>query len=94
VYQRRHPTLMPEPSRARSSVYHRVAVAHDPHSTHPMVTRHAAGVTKSMDRLQLSVAAATPPALSLVPTSVHSALVDPHWHRAMEDYEALLSNST
>jgi hypothetical protein len=56
-----------------------------------MVTRCAAEVTKSMDRLQLSVVAA-PPTLSPVLTSVCSALMDPHWCRA-EDYEALLSNN-
>jgi hypothetical protein len=58
-----------------------------------MVTRRATRVTKPMDRLQLSVAAA-PLTLSPVPTSVRSALTDPHWCHAMEEYEALLSNST
>jgi hypothetical protein len=57
-----------------------------------MVTR-AAGITKPVDRLQLSVAAA-PLTLSPIPTSVCSALVDPHWRRAMEEYKALLSNNT
>jgi hypothetical protein len=46
-----------------------------------------------LDRLQLSAVAA-PPTLSLVPTSVRSALTDPHWRHAMEEYEALLSNNT
>jgi hypothetical protein len=68
-------------------------MARDPHRTHPMVTHRAVGVTKPVDRLQLSVATA-PPTLSPVPTSVRSALADPHWRRAMEEYEALLSNST
>jgi hypothetical protein len=77
---------------AGSSVYHLIVVAHDSSNTHPMVTHHAARVTKLKDRLQLFVATA-PPTLSLVPTSVCSALADPHWHRAMEEYEALLSNS-
>jgi hypothetical protein len=58
-----------------------------------MVTRRATGVTNPMDRLQLSVVVA-PSTLSLVPTSVRSTLADPHWRRAMEEYEALLSNST
>jgi hypothetical protein len=58
-----------------------------------MVTRRAAGVTKPVDRLQLS-AATTPQTLSPVPTFVRSTLVDPHWRHAMEEYEALLSNST
>jgi hypothetical protein len=60
-------------------------MACDPHSTHPMVTRCAAGVTKPVD---------PPPTLSTVPTSVRSALADPHWRRAILEYEALLSNST
>jgi hypothetical protein len=68
-------------------------MARDPRSTHPMVTHRAAGVTKPVDRLQLSAAVA-PLTLSLVLTSVRSTLVDPHWRRAMEEYEALLSNST
>jgi hypothetical protein len=42
---------MSEPSRVGSSVYHPVVVALDPRSTHPMVTRRAAGVTKPVDRL-------------------------------------------
>jgi hypothetical protein len=79
--------------RVRPSVYHPAAVVRDPRSTHPMVTRRAAGVTKPVDRLQLS-AAATPQTLSPVPTFVRSTLVDPHWRHAMEEYEALLSNST
>jgi hypothetical protein len=58
-----------------------------------MVTRRAARVTKLVDHLQLSFVAA-PPTLSPVPTSVSSALTDPHWHRAMVEYKALLSNST
>jgi hypothetical protein len=52
-------------------------MARDPRTTHPMVTRRAAGVTKPMDRLQLSATAA-PLTLSLVPTSVRSVLTDPH----------------
>jgi hypothetical protein len=58
-----------------------------------MATHRVARVTKPMDRLQLSAAAA-PLTLSPVPTSVRSALTDPDWCRAMEEYEALLSNST
>jgi hypothetical protein len=56
-----------------------VTVARDPRSTHLMVTRRAVRVTKPVDRLQLSVvAAAAPPTLSPVPTSVRSTLTDPH----------------
>jgi hypothetical protein len=68
-------------------------MARDPHSTHLMVACRAAGVTKPVDHLQLSAAAA-PPTLSPVPTSVCSTLVGPHWRCAMEEYEALLSNNT
>jgi hypothetical protein len=46
-----------------------------------------------MDHLQL-FAAVAPPTLSPVPTSVRSVLVEPHCRRAMEEYEALLSNNT
>jgi hypothetical protein len=71
-----------------------VIVAHDPRNTDPMVTHHAAGVTKPVDRLQLSVAI-NPPTLSLVSTSVWSALTDPQWRCTMdEEYEALLSKNT
>jgi hypothetical protein len=76
--------------RTGSFVYHLIIVARDPRSTHPMVTHRAVGVTKPVDRLQLSIAAA-PLTLTLVPSSVHSALVDPHWRCTMEKYEA---NST
>jgi hypothetical protein len=76
-----------------SSVYHPVAVARGPLSTHLMVTRRAAGVTKPVDRLQLS-AAAVPPTLSPVPTFICSTLTDPHWCHAMEEYKVMLSNST
>jgi hypothetical protein len=68
-------------------------MSRDPRSTHPMVMCHAIGVMEHADRLQLSVAAA-PLTLSSVPTFVRSALADPHWRRAMEEYEALVSNIT
>jgi hypothetical protein len=58
-----------------------------------MVTYRAARVTKPVDRLHLSITAALP-TLSLVSSFVRSVLVDPHWHHAIEEYEALLSNST
>jgi hypothetical protein len=81
-------------SRVGSSVYHPIIVARDPRSTHPMVTRHVAGVTKHVDHPQLFTVA-TPPTLSPIPTSVRSMLADPHWCHAMEEeYETLLSNST
>jgi hypothetical protein len=80
-------------SHVGSSVYHPVVMACDPRSTHPMVTRRATGVTNPVNRLQLSTTT-TPSTLSLVPTSVCSALTNPHWCHAMEEYETLLSKST
>jgi hypothetical protein len=75
---RLHPRCTSDDIRPRvgSSVYHLVVVARDPRSTHPMVTRRAAGVTKPIDHLQL-FAAAVPPTLSPVLTSVRLVLMDP-----------------
>jgi hypothetical protein len=61
-------------------------------AVHPMVTRHSAGVFRSVDRLVLTVNAASAP--SPVPSFVRAALVDPHWCRAMEEYMILLANHT
>jgi hypothetical protein len=60
-----------------------------------MVTRHATGVLRNVDRLILVAdTATTPPDASLVPSSVRTTLADPHWRRAMEEYAALLANHT
>jgi hypothetical protein len=60
-----------------------------------MVTRRAAGVLRPADRMILAAdTSATPPDASLVPSSVRTALADPHWCRAMEEYAALLANHT
>jgi hypothetical protein len=55
-----------------------------------MVTRHVAGT------LPPRVLAATTgdSQVSLVPSSVRAALLDPHWRRAMEEYAALVANQT
>ena len=56
-----------------------------------MVTRRAAGV------LRPAALSATEgdQRISPVPSSVHDALADPHWRRAMEEeYAALLANQT
>jgi hypothetical protein len=56
-----------------------------------MVTRHAAGI------LQPRALAAMfgDSQISQVPSSVHEALLDPHWRRAMEEeYATLLANQT
>jgi hypothetical protein len=91
VYHRRGPTMpvAPEPS-----VYHPVAIHHDPEHTHPMVTR-VVGVLRPVDRLILVAdTTATPLDASPVPSSVRTTLADPHWRRAMEEYAALLANHT
>jgi hypothetical protein len=82
--------------RSESSVYHPVAIHRDPGHVHPMVTRRAASVLRPVDRLILAAAtSSTPPDASSVPSSVRTALADPHWRRAMEEeYAALLANHT
>jgi hypothetical protein len=58
-----------------------------------MVTCQSVGVLHPVDRLILSTTAS--PSASLVQSSVHSALVDPHWHCVMEEeYQALVANHT
>jgi hypothetical protein len=60
-----------------------------------MVTRRAAGVLRPVDRLILVADTTTTPLdASPVPSSVRTALTDPHWRRAMEEYATLLSNHT
>jgi hypothetical protein len=55
-----------------------------------MVTRHVAGT------LPPRVLAATTgdSQVSPVPSSVRTALLDPHWRRVMEEYVALVANQT
>jgi hypothetical protein len=100
VYHRREPATpaaLDVPAvRSESSVYHLVAIHRDPGHVHLMVTRCAAGVLRPVNRLILAAAtSSTPPDASPVPSSVHTALADPHWRRAMEEeYAALLANHT
>jgi hypothetical protein len=93
VYHRRGPTTPPVPE---SSVYHPVAIHRDPGHIHPMVTRRAAGVLRPVNRLILAADTnTTPPDASPVPSSVRTALADPHWRRAMEEeYATLMANHT
>jgi hypothetical protein len=82
--------------RSESSVYHPVAIHRDPGHVHPMITRRTAGVLRPVDRLILAAdTSSTPPDASPVPSSVRTALADPHWRRAMEkEYATLLANHT
>jgi hypothetical protein len=61
-----------------------------------MVTRHVVDVLLPVDSLILAAdTSATPSDASPVPSSVRTALADPHWRRAMEEeYAALLANHT
>jgi hypothetical protein len=59
-----------------------------------MVTRRAC-VLHPVDRLILAADTTTSPLdASPVPTSVRTALADPHWCCVMEEYVALLANHT
>jgi hypothetical protein len=72
-------------------MYHPPLLHRDPRHVHPMVTRHAAST------LPPRVLAATTgdSQVSPVPSSVRTALLDPHWRRAMEEeYAALVANQT
>jgi hypothetical protein len=60
-----------------------------------MMTRRTVGVLRPVDRLiPAADTANTPPDTSPVPSSVRTALADPHWCRAMEEYAALLASHT
>jgi hypothetical protein len=77
-------------------VYHPATIHRDPGHSHPKVTRRVAGVLRPVDKLILGAdMTTTPPDASPVPSSVRTALADPHWRRAMaEEYAALLANHT
>jgi hypothetical protein len=76
-------------------VYHPVAIHRDPGHVHLMVTRRATCVLRPIDRLILVAdTTATLPDASVAPSSVRAALANPHWHRAMEVYAALLAYHT
>jgi hypothetical protein len=97
IYQRRgrtNPLVHDAPS-ARSHdeplVNHPTAIHRDPSHVHPMVTCRSAIVLRTVNRQVLTGDAA--PAPSHVP-SICSALVDPRWRHAMEEYATLLANHT
>jgi hypothetical protein len=84
------PPSRPPAARVEAPVYHPPLLHRDPRHVHPIVTRHAAGT------LPPRVLAATTgdSQVSPVPSSVRTALLDPHWRRAMEEYAALVTNQT
>jgi hypothetical protein len=61
---------------------------------HRMITQGKTAFRVVSDRLVLT-ATISSPTPSLIPSSAHAALADPHWCAAMEEeYEALISNGT
>jgi hypothetical protein len=60
---------------------------------HRMITRGNTDFRVVPDHLVLTVATSSPTS-SLIPSSAHAALADPHWRAAMEEYRALMSNGT
>jgi hypothetical protein len=100
VYHRRESATPAAPDvpadRPEPPLYHPVSIHRGPRHVHPMVTRRAAGVLRPVDRLILAAdTTTTPPDAFLVPSSVRTALADPHWRHAMEEeYAALLANHT
>jgi hypothetical protein len=99
VYHHREPATpaIPDLPAACSEppVYHSVAIHRDLRHIHPMVTRRAVGVLRPVNQLILVAdTTAAPPEASPVPSFVRTALADPHWRRAMEEYTALLANHT
>jgi hypothetical protein len=59
-----------------------------------MITRDKTGFRVVHDHLVLTIMTSLPTP-SLIPSSAHAALADPHWRAAMEeDYGFLISNGT
>jgi hypothetical protein len=64
-----------------------------PVNPHLMTTQAKRGFRLPADKLTLLVTSSSP--LSSGPTSIHTALADPSWCRAMEEeYDALITNNT
>jgi hypothetical protein len=59
-----------------------------------MVTWRADGILRPVDRLILAADTTTTPLDATPVPSVRTALADPHWCHAMEEYAALLANHT
>jgi hypothetical protein len=73
-------------------VHHPIAIHHDPHHVHPMVTRHSVDVLRPVDQLVLMTDSALAP--SHIPSSVCVMLANHHWRRALEEHANLLANHT
>jgi hypothetical protein len=65
--------------RPEPPVFHPVAIHRDPGHIHSMVTRRATGILRPVDWLILAAdTTTTPPDAAPVPSSVRTALADPH----------------
>jgi hypothetical protein len=85
------PPLRPPAARVETPVYHPSLLHRNPRHVHPMVMRHTAGTLSP--RVLAATTGDSP--VSPVPSSVRTALLDPHWRRAMEEeYAALVANQT
>jgi hypothetical protein len=85
------PPPLPRPSVGGQGV---VVPVTPPDNPHRMITRGKTGFRVVPDRLVLT-ATTSSPTPSPIRSSVRAALVDPHWHAAMEEeYDALISNGT
>jgi hypothetical protein len=83
------PPPLPRPSARGQGI---VVSITPPDNPHRMITRGNTGFKAVPDRLVLT-AATSSPTPSPIPSFARAALVDPHWHVAMEnEYEALISN--
>lgn len=70
----------------------RLAVAHGAPSSTPMVTRARVGTFKPNPRYAATATTSTP---SPIPRTVHQALQDPNWTKAMQsEFNALIANNT
>jgi hypothetical protein len=93
TYQPRGRRGAPARPLADPLAYHPIIVHSDPRHIRPMVTWCATGVLWAPDRLILVAASSS--GLRSVPTTVHGALADLQWQRAMEEeYDALQANHT
>jgi hypothetical protein len=85
------PPLLPRPSTHGQGMVVHVTPLDNPHQ---MITQGKIGFSVVPDHLVLT-AATSSPTPSLIPSSAHAALADPHWRVAMEEeYRAPISKET